>query len=282
MNKFNQSAFMRFFTKFPQLLLASILFEIPLVLFTAFFALTGYLTGFNNIAVWLLGIIPSFPIYSGLVMIIRKYAVEKVDCKITDVFFKTVNENWKKSILNGILCYIIIVCAVFAMMYYGTMMNYDFMYSSVFTLYMFFSLALLIMLFYIPLMTVTYELKLRDIYKNSAILIIAKILRNLVALLLVAVISVIAFFLTDFSGSLYSIVSIIITVILYPLLYTYITVAVISKGMQENIGSFTEKPVTVYEDSVVSLDMQKLKDENSDYIYVNGKMIKNTGKNDNG
>ena len=281
MNKFTQSAFIRFFTKFPQLLLASLLFTVPFALFTAVFAFVGYLTGFNNIVVWLLGIIPSFPIYSGFVMIVRKYAVEKVDCKIIEVFFRAVKENWKKSLLNGMLCYVIVTCAVFALMYYGTMMNYDFVYGSIFTMYMFFSIALLIMMFYVPIMTVTYELRLRDIYKNSLLLILGKILRNLVALLLVAVISVAAFFLVDFSGDLYSVVSIVVTVVLYPLLYTYVTVAVISKGLQENVGSFVAKSAPVYEDSVVSIDMQRLeKDGNSDYIYVNGRMIKNPHKDE--
>lgn len=279
MKRFTDSAFIRFFTKFHKLLFASLLFTVPLAVFTAIFVSIGSLFGFNNIVVWFLGIIPAFPFYSGFVMIVRKYAVEKVECNILEVFLKTVKENLKKSLFNGVMFYIILTCSVFALMYYGTMIKYDFIYQSVFTMYLVFSLALLIMLFYVPLMTVTYELRLRDIYKNSAILILGKILRNLCALLLVAVISVLAFFFVDFSGNWYSVMSIIVTVVLYPLLYTYITVSVISKGLQENVGTFVVKPAQKFEDSIVSIDEQKLKsDDNSDYIFVNGKMVRNPNK----
>lgn len=279
MKKFLNSAFIRFFTKFHKLLCASLFFTVPLAIFTTIFVSIGSLLGFNNIVVWFLGFIPTYPLYSGFVMVVRKYAVEKLDCNVVEVFWKTVKENWKKSLFNGVIFYIILTCAVFSLMYYGSLIQFSFVYQSIFTMYMIFSLALLIMTFYIPLMTVTYELRLRDIYKNSAILIIAKILRNICALIPIALISFAAFFFLDFTGSWYSALTIIVTAILYPILYTYLSVTIISKGVQENVGEFVVKAEKRYEEKIVSIDEQVFKsDDNSDYIFVNGRMVKNPNK----
>lgn len=77
MNSFSNSAFARFFTEFPKLLLAQLINAVAFAVFTALFVLIGYLTGFNNIIVWCLGIIPSMPFFAGLVMTVRKIGIEK-------------------------------------------------------------------------------------------------------------------------------------------------------------------------------------------------------------
>ena len=77
MNSFSNSAFARFFTEFPKLLLAQLINAVAFAAFTALFVLIGYLTGFNNIIVWCLGIIPSMPFFAGLVMTVRKIGIEK-------------------------------------------------------------------------------------------------------------------------------------------------------------------------------------------------------------
>ena len=66
---------------------------------------------------------------------------------------------------------------------------------------MIFSLALITVMFYVPLITVTYELRLRDIYKNSFILLAGKLWRSLCALILVAVASFAFYMFMDFSDT---------------------------------------------------------------------------------
>lgn len=131
-----------------------------------------------------MGIIPAMPFYSGLVMVIRKISVEKEDVNVFKTFVQAFRENLKKSIFNGFVAYLIVACSFFAILYYGTLAQTDIVYGSVFTIYIVFSIAMLIMLFYVPLLTITYDLRLRDIYKNSLLLIFGKILRNIVALVL--------------------------------------------------------------------------------------------------
>ena len=268
------SAFFRFFTKIHKLFFASLFFTIPLAVFTGVFALIGLLTGFNNVMLWLLSIIPAYPFYSGFVMVIRKYAVEKVDCNVTEVILNTLRIEWKKSLINGFAFYIVMICSIFATMYYGSMMLVNKNFISIFTVYLIFSLALITVMFYVPLITVTYELRLRDIYKNSFILLAGKLWRSLCALILVAVASFAFYMFMDFSGGAYSIFTFVITALLYPLVYTYINISVISKGVQESVGSFVAEAEDEAED-----DISFVTDSDSDYIFVNGKMVKNPNKN---
>lgn len=216
-------------------------------------------------------------------MVVRKYAVEKSDCKVTKVFFDSVKENLKKFLANGVIAYVISSCSVFALLYYGTAAKTDIIYSSVFTLYLLFSLLLFVMMFYVPLMTVTYELRLRDIYKNSFLLIFGKILRNIGALLLVGILTFGAVVALVFTEGIWLAVSAVLTALLYPLLFTYIVISVISKGLQESVGEFTGTPETSEPaENEIQLEQQALEnaDNNDDYIFVNGKMIKNPAKKD--
>lgn len=266
------SSLSRFFTKIHKLFFASMLFTIPMAIFMGVFALVGWLMGFNNVVLWLLALIPAYPFYSGFVMVVRKYAVEKVDCNIIEVFFKTLKTDWKKSLVNGVAFYAVMICSIFAIIYYGTMMIANRSFIPIFTVYLVFSLALITVMFYVPLITVTYELRLRDIYKNSFILLAGKIVRSLVALILVAIASFAFYIFMDFSGGLYSIFTIVITALLYPLVYTYINVSVISKGIQDSMGSFVVEDILEEEPVVV------VGDSESDYVFVNGKMVKNPNK----
>lgn len=281
MKKFTQSSFIRFFTKFPHLFFAGLLFSIPFAFFTGLFTMIGMLTGFNNIIVWGLGIIPCAPFFSGLVMIIRKYSSEKLDVKIMPFFFSCVKENLKKSLINGVAFYAITACSFFAILYYGSLAKTDIVYGSVLTLYVIFTLLLLAMMFYVPMLTITYELKLRDIYKNSFLLVFGKILRNLIAMIFLLALSAFAFLAILFSEGIMFVVSVGMTTIFYPMTAAYIVNSIIAKGVQETVGYFTGSNVQ-YSVSENEFDTwnkaYENADETSDYIYVDGKMIKNPMK----
>ncbi len=281
MKRFNDSSLARFFTRFPKLLLAGLLFSVPFAAFSGLFILISYLSGFNNVILWSLGVIPSMPFYSGLVMVIRKYSVEKQDVNVFSVFVQAFKDNFKKSLFNGVIAYLVVACSFFAILYYGTLAQSDMVFGYVFTIYIVFSIALIIMMFYVPLLTVTYELRLRDIYKNSLLLIVGKILRNLAALVLLAIVSAAVFLgLIYSSGIMFGIV-VAVSVILYPMIATYIIVSVIAKGVQESVGYFTGENVEYVE---TEEDLKREKeaiqnaDSDDDYIFVNGRMIKNPAK----
>lgn len=283
MKKFNQSSFILFFKKFIPLFLSGLLFSVPFSLFTALFILIGYLLGFNNIIVWGLGIIPAAPFFSAMVMVIRKYSVDKEDVKVTSVFSACLKENLKKSLVNGVVIYAVISCSFFAILYYSQLAKTDIVFGSVLTLYIIFTFVLIAMLFYVPLLTITYELRLRDIYRNAFLLVFGKILRNLIAMIMLLVLSAIAFLSILFGKGAWLIVSVTLTVLLYPMIAAYIVNSVIAKGVQETVGYFTGKNVQ-YAPSEEELAIQNRAVENadstSDYVFVNGRMIKNSAKAD--
>lgn len=284
MKKINQSAFTRFFSRFPKLLLAGLLYSIPLAIFTGIFVLISYLTSFNNVIIWGLGIIPSTPFLAGLVMVIRKYAIEKQDVSVINTFFTAVRDNLKKFIFHGIVLYAIVACSFFALLYYYTLAQSDVVFGSVLTLYMLFTTLLIVMMFYVPIMTITYELRLRDIYKNSFLLIFGKILRNLIALVFVAVVTAAALLVLIFSQGVWFVVAAVIITALYPMIACYIINAIIAKGLQDTVGKFVgvepEKELTA-EDIEHEQQVIANADSTSDYIFVNGRMVKNNSKSEN-
>lgn len=113
MKNFNQSSLARFFTRFPKLLFAGLMYSIPFAVFSGIFILISFLSGFNNVILWSLGIIPAMPFYSGLVMVIRKISVEKEDVNVFKTFVQAFRENLKKSIFNGFVAYLIVACSFF-------------------------------------------------------------------------------------------------------------------------------------------------------------------------
>lgn len=282
MKRFGNTAFARFFTKFHKLFLANLLFMIPFAASIGIFVLIGYLTGFNNVIIWGLSIIPVFPLYAGLTMVIRKYAIEKIDCNVISVFFNAVKENWKQFLIHGVITYAILACSIFAFVYYGSMANVSLVYASLFSIYALFAVGLLVMMFYVPLMTVTYALRVKDIYKNALLLIFGKIVRNIGALALVALITVPTVIALGLAKGPLLIVTVVAIALFYTLFITYIIISVISKGLQEAVGSFVE-PVKRYIPTEEDIKKEETAVSNAnssdDYIFVNGRMIKNTTKN---
>lgn len=279
MEKSKPNAFVVFFTKLPQLLLAGLLFSFWSALWMAVSVLTAKVSGFNNILVWGLGIIPSTVFLPGLVMVIRKYAVEKNYVPVIPTFFGAVRENAKDFIFHGFVIYLIFASSFFALLYYFTMAQSDIVFAYVLVIYILFTAVMIIMLFYMPLMAVTYELRYRDIYKNSLLLIFGKILTNLLTFVMVGVLVGAGVMLLVVTEGVWRIVCAVLLSAVLPCTLCYIVISMISKGLQENVGSFVPKEAKSVND--LSQEEQQVvnsADSDDDYIYVNGKMVKNPNK----
>ena len=261
-----------FFQKLPQLLLAGALFSAGMAACMGVSILIALLTGFNNIILWGVGIIPGMLFYSGLVTVIRKYGIENEYVPVLPTFFRAVKENWKAFLLHGFVVYAICSCSLFATLYYYTLAQEDLTYGYVMSLYGVFTAALLVMMFYVPVMTVTYELRWRDIYKNSLLLIIGKILRNLLTLLMIAVLVALAILIIVYTNGVGRIIACVLICATFPMIITYIEIAMVSKGLIENVGDFVHP---VAEEEPVEIETENTED---DYIFVNGRMVRNPNK----
>lgn len=274
MNSFGNSAFIRFWKKLPQLMLANLMFSVPLAAVTSLCVFIGWATGFNNIIIWCLGIIPTFPLYAGLVMVVRKYAIEKKDVPVTKTFKEAVKENWKAFLLHGFVSYLMITCTVFALLYYYSLAKTDMTFGGVLTLYILFTVLLLMMFHYVPVMSVTYDLKIRNIYKNAFLLIFGKIVRNILALLAVGVPTFAIFVAVMFCQGIWFFVAGIGAIIILPLIYSYFSIGIISKGLQDTVGSFTVDPRKPQPVVIEEHEKEIANNSQSDYVFINGKMVK--------
>ena len=162
---------------------------------------------------------------------------------------------------------------MFAFIYYFIQAQTDVTFAYILSIYGFFTAALLIMMFYAPLMSVTYELRWRVIYKNSLLLILGKILRNLIALVMIAAAVAIAVLAIVYTEGVLKIIVSVIVAAFYPMLITYIEVSMVSKGLIDSVGDFVN-PVRE-EVAEVPIVTENTED---DYIFVNGRMIKNPNK----
>ena len=261
------------FTHLPQLLLAGVLFSAGMAACMGVSIAVALLTGFNNIILWGLGMIPGMLFYAGLVTVIRKYAIENDYVPVIPTFFRAVKENWKAFLLHGFVVYAICSCSLFATLYSYTLAQEDITFGYVMSLYGVFTAALLIMMFYVPLMTVTYELRWRDIYKNALLMIFGKILRNLLALVMIAALVAVAVLILVYTNGFGRIAACVLIGAVFPMLITYIEIAMVSKGVIENVGDFVDP---IVEEEPIEIHTVNTED---DYIFVNGRMIKNPNKN---
>ena len=198
---------------------------------------------------------------------------------VVPTFFKAVRDNLKDFIFHGFVIYIIFASSFFAILYYYSMAQSDIVFAYVLVIYVLFTAIMILMLFYLPLMAVTYELRWRNLYKNSLLMIFGKVLTNILAFVIVGVLVTAGIFLLVFTDGAGRILSIIFLTAFMPLIISYIVISMISKGMQENVGSFV---------NVLAAPKNELSDEEKqtvskadsedDYIFINGKMIKNPNK----
>ena len=282
MDGFKNTSFALFFRKFPRLFAAGLIFSAFAALFMSLSVFAGTATGFSNSIIYCLGLIPSCFFLPGLIAVVKKYLVEKSFVPVVNTFFTAVKENFRQFIPHGFVIYFVVSCSAFAMIYYsmGAKMNYA--YNVVLIAYAIVALVLITAVFYLPLITVTYELRLRDIYKNSFMLVLGALPRNLAALAYAAALSFSALFLYRSAGGAARYTALGFIAALYPLLLCCGVIPLISKGMTDNLGEIKSsdpkpKPVITEEEKETVINMNS----NGDYVFVNGKMIKNPNKEAN-
>ena len=263
-----------FFRKLPQLLLAGVIFSAALAVCMGASIAFSILTGFNNVLVWGLGVIPGTIFYSGQVVVIRKYAIENEYVPVVPTFIAAVRENWKVFILHGVISYLICSCAMFAFIYYFIQAQTDVTFAYILSFYGCFTAARRIMMFDAPRRSRTYERRWRDIYKNSLLLILGKILRNLIALVMIAAAVAIAVLAIVYTEGVLKIIVSVIVAAFYPMLITYIEVSMVSKGLIDSVGDF----VNPVREEVADVPIVTENTED-DYIFVQGRVRRSPYKN---
>lgn len=123
---------------------------------------------------------------AGITNVARNTARDKHSFGISD-FFDTIKKNRKQSLVAGIINLLVLGISLFSALFYRASYakNSSFIWLLGFSVVLSFNVVFAFARYYIWTMIITFDLKLKDIYKNSFKLAVANIWRNfLVAILL--------------------------------------------------------------------------------------------------
>ena len=157
------------------------------------------------------------PITAGLTYIVREYGKEK-PCWIISDFFERIRLNFKQGLFVWILDLVIVCCELFAILYYIDQNMYIFV-AVIFCIIFVYTLAHI----YIYQIMITYNMKLRDIFKNSIFLAVGKLPQS-VAIFMFLIISYIVFpvIVTYYGNGILFFVMIAIETLLLPALSAFV------------------------------------------------------------
>lgn len=179
----------RFFTivgrKFFDLIKLNLLFAIPVAVSLVLVILLGSFTQLSFVAD--LPFLLIFPFIAGLTIVTRNYAREEHAFIYWD-FRDAVKHNWKAFLINGAVCYAFYFILSIAIRYYSEMSKTN----NIFLVAMVVCIALAVLFvfaqYYVPVMLVTFDLTLRQVYKNALIFAIIGLWKNILLTVLLALV----------------------------------------------------------------------------------------------
>lgn len=188
-----------YFRKFFDLIKVNLLFAIPTAVIVVLSFMFGIFISSVNPNLTFLGWLPMIflsPFVAGLTFVCRNYAREEHAFILSD-FWDAVKNNWKQFLANGIICYIFYVLMSISIPFYSAQLSSNSLLYIPFVVCCIISFLFICAQFYIPVMIITFDLGLKQIYKNALIFAIVSLWRNLmlIAILAVFIVAAIIFFL---------------------------------------------------------------------------------------
>ncbi|WP_195199712.1 hypothetical protein [Faecalispora jeddahensis] len=155
------------FRKFFELVKLNLLFLVPFAVVAILSYLVGLVTG--QAFLWNLPFVLLSPFLAGLTFVTRNYAREE-HAFIASDFKDAVLLNWKQFSIHGIICYVLVSLITFCIRFYYTLAaSQGTLFMVLFGVSIAVFLVFIFMQYYIPLMIVTFDLSLKQIYKNAFI-----------------------------------------------------------------------------------------------------------------
>lgn len=288
------------FRKFFNLCKLNLLFLIPVVVTLLLIYLATYgllMVGLNNLFIALIPVILLFPFIAGLTYVTRNYAREEHAFIFSD-FKDCVKENWKKFLAHGIFSYALFCMLYISINYYSANAPTNHFYYVPFCLCIFMALISLFMQFYIPVMIVTFDLKLIQIYKNALIFAFAGALRNFLLLIIFVAMGVLSYLLLAISYQLlvvlillwmffaFAFIAFLVNFTVYPLIEKLMIIPYYSKQQESEedaqaddaseVENAKASPALATEDKAEDGEEEEKekKAPKVEYIYENGRLIR--------
>ena len=282
----------KYFTNFPKLLLCNLIFAVPsLSITTAFYFLSKAIFGNANVLFCMLSIFFMYPFYAGVVKVVRNIVRGDKTIPVFQVYISGVKENVLPFLLHGAVITAATMISFLSINLYAGLMSKSWIFGAL----LFFCIIVVVFVFfatlYLPLMTVTFDLPWRYLYKNSFLMSYGEFKNNFFATVALAVLFGIVLTIMLVAG--YSIWLVVILAVLWatvlPASATFMYVFYIYDGMYHMVSGEgrleyekdkqkeEDKPrpamPQVSELDFSTIDVTKLKDSD-DYIFFNGKMVK--------
>ncbi len=290
--------FSNLFRNFPRLVLTNLLFAIPL---GAFFSLFWFLTYVMKpdpsytVLVLLLTVIPSFPFYAGVVRITAKISAGEEKVPVFSNFISGVKDNLLRFLVHGVVFYIAAVFSYVSVSLYIGLLSKSTLFVGPLIISVIVILFFTFMFFYIPSMTVTFDIPMKYIYKNSFLMSYGELKRNFIGLFglfFLMVVSTTLLIACYGSRVAVVIVTILLVALIIPAVASFIINSAVFKGMYDMITDKAaqskeidrkiddvknKKSNTIDKDEFMESVKNFEPDEDvsdDEYIYFNGKMMK--------
>lgn len=280
-----------YFRKFYKIILTNLLFTVPTAAVVCIlYFLTKPLGQIPSLVITMLSVVICYPLYAGVTLVTRNLGRGE-DVKVLQCFLSGVADNYKKFLVHSIFLYFVLTIGIFSFTFYSRMAVAlgGIMYVMLVTM-IFIAIWLMFMFYYVPLMTVTFDLSLKHIYKNSALMALGELKVNFVTLFAALILSAIcATPLVFTAGNEVAVIVItaIMVLAIYPGSYSLVTSFFIQDTMMmmvtgrgeevHDIKSTEEKLAKLRnetKDDLADIDIEKVKNSRDEYIFHNGKMIK--------
>lgn len=287
----------RFFSgylkNFHKMVLANLLFAVPLLAFSALFYFIQTLTGLNIAFITLAPIVFVFPFFSGITLFTRDVVREIEGVSVVKLFFKGLKDNALYFIVHGILLYLAIFFCYSSITLYWKLASSNGIFYFAFGIAVIIAAAMLFIFYNVPVMTVTFDLSLKNIYKNCALMAFGEIKNNFFATLGLFLLFIVGatFFLAAPGAVIKLVVIAAFCVLIVPSTASYIMNFYVYKDMESVISNGDIKSdeikskieakkneVKKEREAEEKLDFSTLdldeKKDGEEYLYFNGKMIK--------
>lgn len=288
-----------FFENFKRIFISNILFSIPsaIIVSILYFINKTFLSPNTNIIILGLSIFLCYPFYGGVTQVVRDIITEQEKESTFKTFVKGLKENWKSFLLHGLFIYLGLLISLYSGFFYYALAKTNSIGYFFLGFCILIFLAILFMSFYLPIMSVSFNLKLKDIYKNSALMTFGEFKNNIFALISIIIIGAFLSGLFILSTSINLITTIVILLLLLLVIpgtmsfcinyFVYYGMANIilskdekAKEIQRKIDAKRsgkkdedEKEDLVKAFSNINIEEEK-KSDGDEYIFKDGKMVK--------
>ena len=288
----------KLFSNTPKLLLTNLLFAVPFAVFFAIFYFINVITNIDSNFILFLTAIPLFPFYAGVTQVTSHMVRGEENVNVISNFISGIKENFLRFLVHGVVFYGAIFFSYYSIVLYSSFAKTSKVFYAFLGLCIIISIFFLFVFYYVPPMTVTFDISMKNIYRNSALMSFGELKQNFLATFGILILTFVCatVLLCCQSALALIIATILIALLILPSFLSYIINSAVYKNMYSMIvskneksqaidkkmenrrnGQFidyeeeSEKPSIEQDFSDVDIDESKDGDE---YIYYKGKMIK--------